>query len=437
MKFRGEQPPEKAKDLYPHQYPPRDPERIKFVEQRLQEKIFDTGPLKKAGTLGFEEIDRMKTQREGPIDMYNMSGFANLSILTEQIKFKIRNLVDSGDVEIQEIQNELLGILATELFELPRETQGLILHSGSEANEAALYMARQATGKNLVLTSNLTHQSIVRACEKLEMTPIQIDVDPETYEIYDSELNKVLKEYYDQLAAVVITTGTTQLGNAEGYGNFFDYNSPEMSLSKKKSIWVHIDAAYGGTIMNLRRDNDERLIPMTPPLIARSITVDPHKFVGVYGCAALLLPNKKDKELIGPEAPYFKSRAAALGTTRSAFEAAVALATMKALGRSGLEKLALQCYERAEWVADELERHGLKIMAKQSGVVPIELDSEKEVKYMQEALKKEGFLVSPIHIKGKSYDKWGIRIVVTPKAEMTKDNLDRFIKATIKVYKEK
>ncbi len=424
MKFKSERPFEIPG------YQASDPEREKFIQQRLREKVFDEGLLKETGTLDFEKIDSMQTKREGPVDMYSMSGFANLGILTEQIKFKLRNLVDRGDVEVQEIQDELLGIVATELFELPRETRGMVLHSGSEANEAALYLARQATGKNLVLSSNLTHQSIARACEKLKMEAVQIDVDPDSYEINSSELKKIVDKYSGKLAAVVDTAGTTQLGTDERIGN-----QPIIeNLCQEKGVWLHIDSAYGGMIMNLASSEYPSAIRRQD---ARSISVDPHKFVGVYGCGILLLPDKKDQELIGPEAPYFNSRAAALGTTRSAFEAAVALATMKALGRKGLQKLALESYERATWVAEELERKGLKIMPRQSGVVSVELDSEQEVKHMQEGLNKEGFIVSPVHIEGKNYDKWGIRIVVTPKAEMTKENLSRFIKAAVKVYNEK
>jgi len=407
-------------------------ERKRTLRETLVREVFDSDLLKQTRPLVADSTHSMSSKRQGPADMYNMAGFANLDVITEQLSFKIRNLVDKGDFEVQEIQRELLQVLAAELFSMPEKTEGLILHSGSEANEAALFLAKQATQKKMVLTSNLTHQSVARACDKLDMEAMQIDVDPTFgYGVSAENLESFLTKYADKLAAVVMTAGTTQLGTNEGFSD-----PPLGKFCRENDIWLHIDAAYGGTIMNLI--SDEYPSGIYPHLTeARSVTVDAHKFVGVYGCSALLLPRWSGQQLIGPEVSYFESKAAALGTTRSAFEAAVALATMKALGREGLKKLAHTCHNKAVAVADRLEKGGLHMMVGiESGVVPIELGSQRAVNYMRATLKEKGFLVSPIHIKGENYEKWGIRIVVTPKAEMTDENLQKFTEAAITAYKE-
>jgi|CXWL01.1.fsa_nt_gi glutamate/tyrosine decarboxylase-like PLP-dependent enzyme len=410
----------------PEPYSP--PEREQARRDKLKKELFGEGVLKnigniRAGTSG------IASKREGAIDMYNMSGFVDAEVIQRQIPMAIRNLVDRGDFTVQEIQRELLQILGSELFGLPEDTEGLILHSGSEANEVALYLAKQTTNKRLVLASNLTHQSITRACEKLGLDILTLNGDPDfLYEIPNAELEKALNQRGNELAAIVATAGTTQLGTSE---QFINHPAVER-LCREQGTWLHIDAAYGGTISNLISDEQPSDIS---PWLARSITVDAHKFIGVLGCSALLLPRKGDTQLIGPEAPYFPSHASALGTTRSAFEPAVALATMKALGREGLKRLAHISHKRATKVANELEKAGLKMMAPiQSGVVPIELPSEKAVKFMRTSLEQNGFLVSPVHINGADYDKWGIRIVVTPKAEMTDENLSSFTAKVAELY---
>lgn len=245
----------------------------------------------------------------------------------------------------------------------------------------------------------------------------------------NAELEAALNQRGAELAAIVATAGTTQLGTSEQF-----VNHPAVErLCREQGTWLHLDAAYGGTINNLISDEYPNAIS---PWLARSITVDAHKFVGVLGCSALLLPRKGDKQLIGPEASYFPSHAVALGTTRSTFEPAVALATMKALGRDGLRRLAHTSHERAARVANELEKAGLKMMVPiQSGVVPIELPSKEAMEYMKTGLEQNGFLVSPVHIQGADYDTWGIRIVVTPKTEMTDDNLNNFTTKAIEVYR--
>jgi len=404
------------------------PEREQARRDRLKRELFNEGVLKNIGTIR-ADTSGIASKRDGPVDMYNMSGFADAEVIQEQLFMAVRNLVDRGDFAVQEIQRELLQILGSELFGLPEDSEGLVLHSGSEANEAALYLAKRATGKRLVLASNLTHQSIARACEKLGLDIITLNGDPNfLYEIPNAELEEMLNQRGSELAAIVATAGTTQLGTSEQF-----VNHPAVEkFCREEGTWLHLDAAYGGTISNLISDEYPSAIS---PWLARSITVDAHKFVGVLGCSALLLPRKDDKQLIGPEAPYFPSRAAALGTTRSAFEPAVALATMKALGREGLKRLAHTAHERATRVANELEKAGLKMMVPiQSGVVPIELPSKEALEYMKTGLEQNGFLVSPVHIQGADYEKWGIRIVVTPKAEMTNENLSNFTSKVIELH---
>lgn len=151
-----------------------------------------------------------------------------------------------------------------------------------------------------------------------------------------------------------------------------------------------------------------------------------------------MLTNPADKKFIGPEVVYFQGNTTALGTTRSAYPAAVALAVMNKLGIPGLKKLAQECVKHAQWVAKKLEKVGLSMIAPvNSGVVPIALNSEREAEQVRTQLLKNGFKVSSINV-GSGDDKIvGMRIVVTPNPLRKLSNLEMFTEVLIDTYRRR
>lgn len=373
----------------------------------------------------------MENLQKQPLDLYNMIGFCPTKIVKGKTNFAFRNLVDASDAEVIKIQKDLIGFLGEQIFSLPREkTDGLVLHSGTEANETALLIAKRATGKNLVVASNISHSSIERAAEKLGMDFLKLDVDRDTFKVNQKKLEDVLQKEGDKIAVLNITYGTTKLGTGED----FIFDGTLEKIASEKKIWVHTDAAYGGMVMNLAGFEDRKWQKSS---LVRSITVDPHKFVGVLGCGVLLLTNPADKKLIGPEVIYFRGNTTAIGTTRSAYPAATALATIEFFGIEKLKKLAKTCVKNAKFVGKNLQKAGLTLIAPiQSGVVPIAMNSESEVEQFKTELLAKGFKVSPINIVNGDYKIFGIRIVVTPKLETRLANLKSFSQALIDVHNQ-
>src|SRR5690606_4683774 len=135
--------------------------------------------------------------------------------------------------------------------------------------------------------------------------------------------------------------------------------------------------------------------------------------------------NHKDKEHIGAEAIYFDGNATALGTTRSAYPLATAVATINSLGFDGLQELAIEAQTKASQLAEKIESVGLKLIAPIiTGVVPVELSSYEEVNYYKHQLITEGYKISPINIPFTDGNLFGFRVVVTPKPSMTNTMLD-------------
>lgn len=360
--------------------------------------------------------------------MYSMIGICPESIFIEESGFAMRNLADASDEEAQRARAKLTRFFSERILGLEK-TKGIVLHSGSEANEIALYMARKKTGKRFVLTTNIAHSSIKNACDKLEMKILTVDAKPEKgFQADEKEVIKILETYGPNIAMVNATHGTTYFGNSEG----FIFNPEVEELCMKHGIWVHVDAAYGGTILNLT--GHPNAIRISASLVVSSVAVDTTKFIGAIGAGILMLKEAKDKKLAGHEADYFTGNMSALGTTRSAFPVATALATIEQFGIEGLRALAALCTERAKNAGKEIGENGFSMLAPiESGVVPIKCESEKELEHLMVGLLEKGFRVSPIRISGKNYSVLGIRIVITPKKEMTDENIARFVGALSEV----
>ncbi len=363
-----------------------------------------------------------------PVDLYNMVGFCPERIIRSAHRFAFRNLVDASDTEVQKLQKKLLHIVGEKIIRFPkRKPSGFVLHSGSEANEVALFLAHKKTKKHTIIGSNLTHHSIQNACDKLGLQFISLPVNPKNnWRVDPGALHACLKKHHPHLAALCITLGTTKLGTSED----FLYTQKVERICAQNHLWIHLDAAYGGIVLNLLRTQQNQWY-QSPSV--RSLTVDPHKFFGVLGCSTLLVPYSEDTKLLGPEVAYFSGTTTALGTTRSAFPTACAVRMFDEYGINGLTRLAHDCHAKAQWVATALEKNNVPLLAQvESAVVPIRLKSWNEVKRIKRELLKAELKVSPIEIIIKKKSFFGIRIVVTPKREMTWQTLKRFIQTLLK-----
>src|SRR3989344_87714 len=167
------------------------------------------------------------------------------------------------------------------LLEAP-EMEGLLEPSATLANYRALELARNATGKNKVLCSNLSHISIARAADALRLEPIVLDADPSDYQVRDEEVARAIGLHGKDIAVIVSTCGTTQLGHVEKLAE-----SECVQQLRSEGAWLHIDAAYGGYVGTLSKHGKAEIPD------ADSITIDPYKFVGKPGVALLLVDKNK------------------------------------------------------------------------------------------------------------------------------------------------
>lgn len=281
---------------------------------------------------------------------------------------------------------------------------GLLEPSASLANQRALELAREKTGKDKVLCTNLSHSSIVRACRLLKLEPLEVDLDAsQGYQAREEEIAKIISRHGKDIASVVSTYGTTQLGHIERLTE-----SGAVKQLREDGAWLHVDAAYGSYVGQL----SEKVKNKVPD--CDSITIDPYKFAGKPGVALLLM--NKDR-IPKPNFVYYNHTPYTFHTTLSAGPVAAWANTLKDYGGIfGLRDLANDCVKIAERSAEKLRKKGVSLIhGPEMSIVPVALRSTEETAYVHKTLLNEGYSVGKIYIKGKDYETNGIRIVITPK----------------------
>lgn len=359
------------------------------------------------------------------LDMYNMIGFCSIRTIKQQAKFALRNLADASDQEVIDMEQKFIDFVSREVVKMPaKKRHGIVLGSGSEANEIAILLARELTKRKIVIASNICHSSIDNTCKKLGLKLVKVDVNKLNYKVASSNLEKVIKKYADDIALINVTYGTTKFGTGED----IEHTREIERLIQKYKIRIHVDAAYGGFILNLLDENNEKNIWKKSQGFG-SMTVDPHKFVGVLGCGLLLLVDKPSNGHLGTNPVYFEGNYSSLGTTRSAFAMATAVLTCSELGIEGLKRLAKKCHKDAKVINAKILELGMQTFTNiESGVIPIRLETESQLNTLVASLYDQGFKVSPIIVNFENSNPvYGIRIVVTPHKDRKTANLLRFV----------
>jgi len=356
-------------------------------------------------------------------NMHTMYAYCPDEVAKRNIKYAYSTFTSSVDSEAERIRSELTDFLSKNIFGIGN-TESLMLNSGSEANEIALFLAKRRTGRSIVVSSNLAHSSVGYSAKKLDLESKVFAVDATTFQVSENDLLAYLEENGDKVAMLNATYGTTQLGTTEDF-----ILSPRVrEVCKSKGIGIHIDAAFGAFYLHQ--------IGEVPPewqkvfAEADSITVDPFKFVGFPTLGIVILKDPNYRALLDGEVTYFKGITTALGTTRSVMPAACALDIIKELGVGGLRKLSSDSLAKAHHITDELGKDGVEFLSdKRNVVVAIKMPDESALTSKLDALYGLGFYLSSVKIKSDNYDLFAMRIVTTPKPEMTLENIDRFITA--------
>ena len=188
---------------------------------------------------------------------------------------------------------------------LPATFDGLLTDTASTSTLIALAAAREAAGLDVasaglagrpelaggvqVYASAEAHSSIEKACMTLGLGRASLRRIPvnERYEMEAEALAAAIVE--DRAAgriplAIVATIGTTSSTSVDPVGAV-------ARIAAEEKLWLHVDAAYAGTVALL----PERRAPFQGWELADSIVVNPHKWLFTPLDASLLLSRRMNQ----------------------------------------------------------------------------------------------------------------------------------------------
>ncbi len=192
-----------------------------------------------------------------------------------------------------------------ETFQLPPQSQAVLLSGGSIANLSALVAARERLGTAegaRVYVGVHAHASVRKAARIVGLRAEQVRVcassdglrlDPEAVRL---AVKEDLAEGWRPMA-IVAAAGTTNAGAVDPLDELAD-------LAREVGTWLHVDAAYGGFFQLTARGRAR----MSGIERADSITLDPHKSLFLpFGTGALLVRDRVDlQRAFAEEADYLR-----------------------------------------------------------------------------------------------------------------------------------
>ncbi|MGN4457472.1 pyridoxal-dependent decarboxylase [Bacillus cereus group sp. MYBK57-1] len=263
-----------------------------------------------------------------------------------------------GSSGTRKLEKETIGMLA-DLYN-GRALDGYLTSGGTEGNLCGLRTGRNTLrrlGKKkiLVIMSELTHHSIEKASEILDLPYIKLSIASQ----YNLDLNKLKEtinikynEGFDGFI-VISTAGYYSAGSVDNIEGISQLIENIQSVNPQIGIYYHLDAAYGGFVLPF--SNPDLSFDFRNTKL-HSITIDPHK-IGLmpYGCGAFLCRKGLiENNLVNAEKSGVIDETI-IGSRPGVYAAAL-YANLANLGRSGYEHIIKSCIERADNLIDSLKK---------------------------------------------------------------------------------
>jgi aromatic-L-amino-acid decarboxylase len=183
-------------------------------------------------------------------------------------------------------ENQALDVLARQAG-LPAGAGGCFVAGGSAGNLSALLVARDTAGhrrggdgpaRPLIAVSDDAHSSVGKALHVIGVEALIVPT--EDHRLTGAALSAALAGHprADDVIGVVATAGTTNAGIVDDLAGV-------AGVAEARSLWFHIDGAYGGAALFAPSVRDK----FAGFDRADSFIVDPHKWLfAPFDCAALI-----------------------------------------------------------------------------------------------------------------------------------------------------
>lgn len=317
----------------------------------------------------------------------------------------------------KDIEKQFLSFILN-FLQAPSTASGHIVSGGTEGNIAAMWLAKQLTGKKEIILPESAHFSFqkISSIMNMKLKPIPLT---KHYTINSSHIKKNITS---ETAAVVGIAGTTDVGAIDPI--------PELSeICEEEHIFFHVDAAFGGFIIPFLHQIgfDLPTIDFSLPGID-SISLDAHKMgYAAIPLGTLVLRNKLwlDEISVKSQCISTKTQAGILGT-RSGGPVAAGYAVTQYLGVKGYQQLAKNVMALTEYTVQKINDIGLDLITSPTlNVITVKVDHLDDV---IDTLASYGWKVNKIdHLSS-------FRIVIMP--QTTKSIIDDFIPVLKKICYE-
>jgi tyrosine decarboxylase/aspartate 1-decarboxylase len=274
---------------------------------------------------------------------------------------------------------------------------GFVVSGGTEANLMALLAARNGKKVNNpeVILPKSAHFSFTKICNLLNLKPIYVGLD-NSFKVITSEVEKCISK---NTVAIVGTAGTAELGTIDPLEDLSE-------IALRQSIFLHVDAAYGGLVIPFLAKNKPNFDFSLDGV--KSITVDPHKMgMAAIPAGGILFKDAETLDYIKTETPYLTDKVQyTFVGTRTGASVASAWAVFKSLGIEGFKKIVGNCIKNTTLLSEGIEKLSFKLMVEPS--LNMVAFRSKNTKGLAEKLWGRGWFVSYV----PQYDC--LRIVVMP-----------------------
>lgn len=335
-------------------------------------------------------------------DFEQLQGIASEKAFYFMEKFWRSNISNARDPQTQTLAKFFIDYHINLLSK--EGMSGIIEYSATAANARALDIIASKGKKKLILSNLVHHPSLTQQCSIRGLKPVIIEARPElNYQVPEDAIREAVnREGLENIAGIIATHGTTQLGHIERIAEY-----PLVQDLRNESIHLHIDAAFGGVYSHYSSRIHHKVAD------ADTITLDPYKLMGMQGAAILL----GEPHVLGkPNISYYHHSPHTRVTTLHAGPLAVWYQTWKDFGDGSITRIADECLINAGQCAWRLKAKGIPLIKDpRLNIVPIELPSINKREALEQELYEKGYTVGRVDISGRDYNKHGIRIVCSPK----------------------
>lgn len=262
------------------------------------------------------------------------------------------------------LERDLIRICAEEIMGAAAGTyDGYVASGGTEANMQAAWIYRNYFMEHFhssaqqvgILYSEDSHYSFYKAANVLQITPIQVAVDPVTRQMTAESYNNAIRlaqaEGVRHIIAI-FNMGTTMFGSVDEIDRLLP-----LLKSSGMPYKVHVDGAFGGFIYPFSEPGNA--LTFNNPAV-ESITIDAHKMLQApYGTGIFLARKGWMAYTHTSQASYVEGGDSTLCGSRSGANLVAAWMILQQYGRAGWEQKIQQLLKRTSRICRALDAHHL------------------------------------------------------------------------------